>query len=347
MCIIAAMSGYFVFSGMQKSTSFSRSDVEVYNRWRAEFNRLSATPSENDFRMRLLIEKAKQIREWNAQYEKHVAEKGLPPLTGPMFELKQWSDLTDEEFNKMYTGGRTDQLENLEVDKSLGYELPVSNTDLGATTSEIRVRNQGACGSCYAFSAVATLERQLFSRVGLYIDLSQQQIVDCSATRGNHGCDGGSLGAAYDYVRDFGIQRASSYPYVGTKNVCTSQPNSRIWYELITTKVIGYTGTAAVNAINQNILVSTHVAVGSKFRALSTTDDIYDASFSGECDNGFNHMINLVSYGRDAKNRLWVRVLNSWGTGWGYQGIKKIYPCSDTKLWGAPHIMVFTNNVIV
>ena len=45
-----------------------------------------------------------RIREWNAQYEKHVAEKGLPPLTGPMFELKEWSDLTDEEFNKMYTG---------------------------------------------------------------------------------------------------------------------------------------------------------------------------------------------------------------------------------------------------
>ena len=94
------MSGYFVFSGMQKSTSFSGSDVEVYNRWRAESNKLAATPSENDFRMRVLVEKAKQIREWNAQYEKHVAEKGLPPLTGPMFELKEWSDLTDEEFKK-------------------------------------------------------------------------------------------------------------------------------------------------------------------------------------------------------------------------------------------------------
>ena len=344
VCIIAAMSGYFVFSGMQKSTSFSRSDVEVYNRWRAEFNKLSATPSENDFRMRILIENAKQIREWNAQYEKHVAEKGLPPLTGPMFELKEWSDLTDEEFNKMYNGLRTEEVEHLEVDKSLGYELPVSDTGLGVVTYQYRIRNQAQCGSCWAFSAVAILERHYFVRKGVQIDLSQQLLVDCSLT--NFGCDGGWIGNALDYVGASGIQNAVSYPYTATKNVCNRQADKAIWFDnTFASKTIPYSTTAAINAANKQITSYLGVASSGKFKALSKTDDIFDASFSGECDSKRNHAINLAAVGRDAKLRSFLQVLNSWGTGWGYLGMKKIYPCSETVLWGSDQFIAYSTNV--
>jgi Papain family cysteine protease/Cathepsin propeptide inhibitor domain (I29) len=344
VCIIAAMSGYFVFSGMQKSTSFSRSDVEVFNRWRAEFNKLSATPSENDFRMRVLIGKAKQIREWNAQYEKHVAEKGLPPLTGPMFELNEWSDLTDEEFNKMYNGVKTDELEHLEVDQSLGYELPVSNTGLGVATYYHRVRSQGSCGSCWAFATVATLERHYFVRRGVQIDFSQQLLVDCTSVA--YGCNGGWPPTALDYVKASGIQTGVSYPYTGTTNVCKRQAEKTIWFDsTFASKTIPYTTTAAINAVNKQITPVILVYASGKFGSLSKTDDIFDARFSGECDKVHDHDVNLVSVGRDTSNRSFLKMQNSWGTGWGYQGSKKVYPCSETKLWGAPDYIIHSTNV--
>ena len=324
---------------------FGHAEVEVYNRWRAESNKLAATPSENDFRMRVLVEKAKQIREWNAQYEKHVAEKGLPPLTGPMFELKEWSDLTDEEFNKMYTGLRTDELEHLEVDKSLGYELPVSNTGLGVVTYQYRIRDQGQCASCWAFAAVATLERHYFVIKGVQIDLSQQLLVDCSPK--DRGCIGGNPGNSFDYVKDSGIQSAASYPYIATKNICKRQADKAIWFDnTFATKEIAYSFAAAINAANNQITLTTAVTANAKFSSLSNTDDIFDAKFSGDCDSSTNHVVNLVSVGRDATSGPWVRLLNSWGFGWGFKGMKKVYPCSDTNVWsGSADGIKYTTNV--
>lgn len=87
---------------------------------------------------------------------------------------------------------------------------------LGLLNFEDKIKDQGSCGSCWAFASVAAVELAYVVKYGKKVDLSEQQLVDCNRgflIFGNQGCNGGTFTPTFDYIKQKGLQTEQSYPY--------------------------------------------------------------------------------------------------------------------------------------
>ena len=191
------------------------------------------------------------------------------------------------------------------------------------------VRNQGACGSCWAFSTVAPLETLISLRCGKAEELSEQYLVSCNQS--GWGCQGGWF--AHDYHEwlvpsskgetDVGAVLETDFAYK-TSNVACNGPYSHP-YKITDWKFIGGYPVPSVAAIKQAIQtygpVSAAVCVGSKFQAYRS--GVFNADET--CSGTVNHAVTLVGWNDDLgpDNGYWI-LKNSWGTGWGESGYMNI-----------------------
>ncbi|NXF28092.1 CATS protein, partial [Rhodinocichla rosea] len=175
---------------------------------------------------------------------------------------------------------------------------------------------QGACGSCWAFSAVGALEAQLKLKTGNLVSLSAQNLVDCSGMYGNKGCAGGFMTEAFQYIIDNGgIESEESYPYTAQNGTCHYNASAR---------AASCSRFVELPEGDEAALRDAVATVGPVAVAIDATRPSFFLYRSGvfddpQCSQKVNHGVLVVGYGSLENKEYWL-VKNSWGVHFGDSG---------------------------
>lgn len=223
--------------------------------------------------------------------------------------LNFFSDLTQEEFTAQYAGRRQSNPSSkknakyADFGKKLTNAVEVNWVQKGKVSP---VKNQGKCGSCWTFSATGAMESHLDIQFNEKKDLSQQQLLDCSYQYQNNGCKGGLERQAFEYVMDYGIMGAQSYPYMGREGQCRYDERG------VVADILEY---HMVHQYEQALIESIEYGPVSVAIHSAPIQHYVSGIFNEACDGNVDHAVLAVGYGPD-----YYLIKNSWGTQFGEGG---------------------------
>jgi cathepsin L len=223
--------------------------------------------------------------------------------------LNQFSDLTPAEFQAQYlTGLDIAPADTVVTAESLVAAEPANDVDWRDKGAVTPVKNQGQCGSCWAFSATGIVEGWSFTSGKGLQSLSEQQLVDCAGSTGNQGCNGGWHDKAVDYLAGVGSCLETDYPYTGRDGSCKK-----------TCKAVVTPNKSQMGKTEADLAKNIEVGpVGVAVDASGGFQSYHSGVFNGPCGTQLNHAILAVGYG-STPSKYWI-VKNSWGTTWGNKG---------------------------
>lgn len=298
--------GYLVMSSRKSSETVQVSDLEnIYSQWKVDY-KINVGASEDSYRFKVFTSTYGKIQEHNK-------------LLGRGFDLglNAFSHLTEEEFAATHLGL------NLPIGlHATQRSVTVLSTDNLQGEADWRpkmnkVQDQGRCGSCWAFSAVGAIEGLHSVKSNDQTKLSEQELVDCSSSYGNHGCNGGLMDSAFKYVIQVGgLATEADYPYTAADGSCKKGAARQ-------GKITGFTDVPAYSAkALMAALDKQPVAV-----AIQADSYVFQSYKSGvisgsACGTNLNHGVVAVGYSNDssAGQKPHYIVRNSWGTSWGDAG---------------------------
>ncbi|KAG8066470.1 hypothetical protein GUJ93_ZPchr0004g39587 [Zizania palustris] len=312
--VVAAL--YVVAVGAEADMSIvsygERSEEEtrrLYAQWATEHGKNYNAVGEEERRYQVFKDNLRYVDQHNA-----AADAGVHSFR---LGLNRFADLTNDEYRATYLGTRNNPLRERKVSNRYlaadGEALPES-VDWRKKGAVAAIKDQGGCGSCWAFSAIAAVEgiNQIVS--GDLIALSEQELVDCD-TSYNEGCNGGLMDYAFEFIiNNGGIDTEEDYPYKGKDNRCdVNRKNAKVVsidnYEDVTPN-----SEQSLQKAVANQPVSVAIEAGGRAFQLYSS-----GIFTGTCGTALDHGVAAVGYGTENGKDYWI-VRNSWGKSWGESG---------------------------
>ncbi|KAI3456170.1 hypothetical protein Pfo_012833 [Paulownia fortunei] len=280
--------------------------VERHGQWMTQYGRTYKNEAEKAKRFKIFTENVEYIESFN--------DAGTRPYK---LAINKFADLTNEEFRarngyKLGSHPKSSKVSSFRYANVTAVPSSMDWRKKGAVTG---VKDQGQCGCCWAFSAVAATEGINQLTTGNLISLSEQELVDCDTSE-DQGCNGGLMDYAFEFIiGNDGLTTESNYPYQGVDGTCnTKKESSHV------AKITGYedvqanSESALLKAVaNQPVSVAID-AGGSDFQFYSS------GVFTGQCGTDLDHGVTAVGYGKTSDGTKYWLVKNSWGSSWGESG---------------------------
>lgn len=268
------------------------------------------------------------------------------PFNNYTMGINQFADLSSDEFKGLYiTGmGKASMSSNCDAFPEHFDNLPTS-IDWRYNNVVTSVKDQGQCGSCWAFSATGAIEGALAISKNVLVDLSEQQLVDCASglEYGSHGCNGGLMDGAFKYVQQFGQCNYSDYPYTSGITEVTGKCQ----------KCVSVVKVSSCFDITPNDQLSLMSAVAMRPVSIAIEADTkYFQFYSGgvltssSCGTTLDHGVLIVGYGEENGIKYWL-VKNSWSSTWGDDGYVKIERSDSTNDAGVCGIAMMASFPVV
>ncbi|KAA8542193.1 hypothetical protein F0562_023345 [Nyssa sinensis] len=307
LALILRLSESFDFHEKELETEESLWDL--YERWRSHHT-VSRNLDEKHKRFNVFKENVHYVHNFN---------KNDKPYK---LKLNKFADMTNHEFRSTYAGSKVNHHRmfrgsprgNVTFMYKRVDEVPPS-VDWRKNGAVTGVKDQGQCGSCWAFSAVAAVEGINQIKTKKLVSLSEQELVDCD-TDVNQGCNGGMMDLALKFIKQKGgITTEEIYPYKARDGKCDNRKENS---PVVT--IDGYENVPANNedallkaAANQPVSVAIE-AGGADFQFYS------EGVFTGYCGTELDHGVTVVGYGTTLDGTKYWIVKNSWGSEWGEKG---------------------------
>lgn len=310
--------------------------MEEWNEFKVRYNKTYPSESEDNYRFKLFVDSKYKIATHNRRQA-----NGLHSYT---LGLNKYADMSHQELVRIMNGYKPHlrqktSLEDLHPKVVQEYNSLMQEPDgqvgkfvdwrlSGYVTP---VKDQGQCGSCWAFSSTGALEGHYAKKVNKAVDLSEQNLVDCSKKYGNMGCDGGLMENAFKYIRDnHGIDTEVSYPYEAHDDKCRFK-----------NKTIGANdkGYVEIPSGNERKLTQAIYMKGPISVAIDASQESFHLYKSGvynepNCGNeseNLDHGVLVVGYGTDLIHGDYYIVKNSWSETWGEAGYIRMARNKDNQ----------------
>ncbi|XP_065856664.1 senescence-specific cysteine protease SAG39-like [Euphorbia lathyris] len=288
----------------------------MHEQWMSLYGRVYKDPTEKEMRFDIFKQNVHLIESFNKDEAKSFK-----------LGINQFADLTNQEFktsrNRFKGHMCSEQAGPFRYENISAVPTSMDWRKKGAVTA---IKDQGQCGSCWAFSTVAAVEGITQLTTGKLISLSEQELVDCDTKGEDQGCEGGLMDDGFKFIiGNQGITTETNYPYEAADGTCNTKDEANH-----AAKITGYEDVPAndeaalMKALaNQPIAVAID-ASGFEFQFYSS------GVFTGSCGTELDHGVTTVGYGSSSGMNYWL-VKNSWGSQWGEEGYIRMQKDIDAK----------------